>query len=192
MLHDAFDQPFAQAPAALIRKHEHVAQIGVGCEVGNNAGEAYLAAGSVDSEAERMGNRSCHDILWNPSGPVTPGEKAVDEIEIETRRIGAHEEASLAPLFCPLSISGAFLFFLLAHSPRQLSFARARNPLTSGDSRIFDGRNFLDAALVTSAGERRTQPAVNDFERLSFVEQARPHGEHVGVIVLATQLGLNF
>src|SRR5579859_5459929 len=53
-----------------------------------------------------------------------------------------------------------------------------------------DPGNLFDALFVAAAGKGRSQPVSDDVASLLFIEEARADGEHVGVVVLAAELGL--
>src|ERR1700676_5230368 len=99
MPHDAFHQPLAQAASSMRFKNEHIAQVCDRGEIADHACEADLyAATIINAKAQRMLNRSCHDLPRNSFRPVTFRQEPVNHVQIETGSVRANQELSATGL----------------------------------------------------------------------------------------------
>src|SRR5512140_1196482 len=57
---------------------------------------------------------------------------------------------------------------------------------------FFNGHDFFHAALMAASGKRRGQPFINNAKSLVRGEDASAQRKNVGVVMLATHLGLIF
>src|SRR5882724_1713975 len=89
-------------PAAPVRlEGEHVADIGEGGAVTDDAGEADLPALVEGAEAERVLHGPGHRPTRNPPRPVGRGQEAVNHVEVEPRAIRGDDDAPRARLLHP-------------------------------------------------------------------------------------------
>jgi hypothetical protein len=80
---DGSDEPFSQALSAVRLYDEYVAQVGVGCEVGNHPSETHLFGLVVEAEAEGILQGLSHAIDADALCPVAVGQKLVNDTGIE-------------------------------------------------------------------------------------------------------------
>ena len=74
----------AEAPAAVGFQDIDLTEIGEGGKIGYHAGESDLASVTgIDSEAERIGDRTGNNLAGYSPGPVAAAEEGVDGIHVE-------------------------------------------------------------------------------------------------------------
>ncbi len=88
MCHDELYHPFTQAFAAMRFEDEDIREIRIRGTVRDDAGEANLHVLPFreffeDAETERTLNGPRNNFTRNAAAPVTSGEEAVDDIEID-------------------------------------------------------------------------------------------------------------
>src|SRR5262249_25472212 len=90
----ALHQPPREPAPAVGREDEDVAHVGVRGAVGHAAREADLLAVFVDPETERALQAALHDLARNAGRPVGLSQEAVDDVDVEERRVVADEEVA--------------------------------------------------------------------------------------------------
>src|ERR1700756_4953084 len=92
IFHYAFHQPFPQALAAVFVQHKYVADVGIGGVVGDHTSKTDLLSLVIKSEAQRVLNGTCNDVLGNAFSPIAFRKKGVDRIQVQPAAIGTDDE----------------------------------------------------------------------------------------------------
>src|SRR5258708_35332206 len=92
MLHDAFQQQFAQSLTAMRFQHEYVGDVGEGSKIADYPRKAHLNATAViNANAYRQLDLPHPNHPRNPFGPITFGGKIMDDAEIPTPTLADNE-----------------------------------------------------------------------------------------------------
>ena len=95
---DALDEPVAKSTTPTLLDDEHVGEIGVGGEVGDDTSEADLTIVLVEAERDGAGDGALDDVARDAGRPVGGGQDAMHEIDVEPRAVGGDDEVEAPAL----------------------------------------------------------------------------------------------
>ena len=74
-------------------ENEHVSDASVGSEVSDHSRKSHLRAlAIINAKAQRILDRPLYNLGRNPLGPIAIRQKAMDDLEVETRPAGTDQK----------------------------------------------------------------------------------------------------
>src|ERR1700740_3044835 len=96
MIHHGLHPPLAEPLLAVGVEHKYIPYISIRGIVRDDARKTHLLYSLVNTDTERVGQRTPHGLPRYPLGPVWVGEELVDHREVEPRAVSAQHKLATA------------------------------------------------------------------------------------------------